>query len=110
MRNWGPVTKNHIYTYRLQHSFIQKHTCINPHIYTHSFLPQHFTVCSFTSLLSMPIFVSNSGCVLYMSCMLLDFTNAFKSREIDPKRRHPVYCYVMTKLLLRGVIVLFACT
>jgi len=39
--------------------------------------------------------------------------NAFKLRENDPKRRyfrHPVYCYVMVKLLLREVTVLFACT
>jgi len=48
--------------------------------------------------------------------MLLDFfkfKNAFKSREIDPKRqyfRHPVYGYVMTKLLLKEVTVLFVCT
>ena len=40
-----------------------------------------------------------------------NFKNAFKSREIDPKHRyfqHPVY--VMAKLLLREVTVLFACT
>ena len=38
-----------------------------------------------------------------------NFENAFKSREIDPERRyfrHPIYGYVMAKLLLREVTVL----
>ena len=60
-----------------------------------------------TILLYMPVyktlffpsmFVSKSGCVLYML-----LKNVFKSREIDTKRRyfrHPVYCSVMGKSLL----------
>ena len=40
------------------------------------------------------------------------YKNAFKSSEIGLKRRYfrdPVYCYVMGKLLLMEVVVLFAC-
>ena len=53
-----------------------------------------------------PIVVSKSGSVLYVQLELFKFKNAFKSREIDPKRwyfHHTVYCYVMAELLLQPV-------
>ena len=41
-----------------------------------------------------PIFVSKSGCVLYMLLEFFKFKNAFKSREIDPKRAGASYTRV----------------
>ena len=67
----------------------------------------------YRSHLFPPNFVPKLGCDL---CMLLDlfkFENAFKSRENDLERRYfqrPFYGYqyVMAKLLLREVTVLFS--
>jgi len=63
-------------------------------------------------------FFPSNFCLKVGVCLLhamdfFKFKNAFKSSDIDPKCRyfrHPVYGYVMVKLLLRDVMVFFACT
>ena len=66
-----------------------------------------------------PIFVSKSGCVLY-NVMLLEFfkfKNAFKSREIDPKRAGASYtrvrliheCYLYTSATYTQVRLIHEC-
>ena len=58
-------------------------------------------------------FVPKSGCDLYMLLNFIKVENVFNSKENDPERRyfqHPVYGYVMAKLLLREVTVLFSWT
>ena len=58
-----------------------------------------------------PNFVPKSRCDLNMLLDFFKFENAFKSRENNHEHRyfrHHVYGYVMAKLLLREVTVLFS--